>query len=146
MGSTSEHLNLRFSKTNAKMGKMLLHLHHSISFTRQILADLQNSSAPTTVNQVNYFFDLCFEKPLQEPFLMTPRPGFDKVSLIKIDKTELYIRVSHLSLIGTHTKCLQLQWQKTSKVKHQRYSQNKIANNNIGKSNHVSFSRHKDGC
>ena len=78
--------------------------------------------------------------------MMTPRPGFDKVSLIKIDKTELYIRVSHLSLIGTHTKCLQLQWQKTSKVKYQSCSQIKIADKKVEKSNHVSFLRDKDGC
>ena len=138
---------------------MLLHLRHSNSFTRQILADLQNSSAPTTVNQVNCFFDLCFEKPFTGATSDDPsawlRQGdfikFDKINLRNrvnrtVDKTEVLIRVSHWSLIGTHTKCLQLQWQKTSKVKHQRFCQIKIANEKIGKSNHVRFSRDKDGC
>ena len=110
------------SNTNTKMGKMTLLLHHSISFTRQILADLQNSSAPTTVNQVNCFFDLCFEKPFTGATSDDPSAWLWQGDLIKTDKTELYIRVSHLSLIGTHTKCLQLQWRKTSKVKYQRCS------------------------
>ena len=49
-----------------------------------------------------------------------PSTWFWQGELVKIDKRLkcTYTRVSHLSLTVTRTKCLQLQWQKTSKVKY----------------------------
>ena len=73
---------------------MLLHLHHSISFTRQILADLQKSSAPTTVNQVNYFFDLFFEKPFTGAPSDDPSAWLRQGDFINFDKINLRNRLN----------------------------------------------------
>ena len=50
-----------------------------------------------------------------------PSTWFWQGELVKIDKRlkcTTYTRVSHLSLTVTRTKCLRLQWQKTSKVRY----------------------------
>ena len=95
--------------------------------SRQILDNLQASSAPTAATQVvRVFWSFWLFEALQEQPTMTPRPGQVKINQANVDNLQLLcflqfstvqlFRVWPWFLTGTHTKCPQQLWRRTSKV------------------------------